>query len=214
MRGKKPTIPIKAPTPVVASGTESPNPPAPPTPRRLPWEGAGYQPLILFSTNVSLAYRINQIFYGAKHYVWCSPILCENCHAAHDLQGASLPSSSTPLEIYDRLLKGCQGDDDENDPDQQFIDKKRSGLLIGLGEMRDRGIIDSMQHNDLVAYVGRVKRSAFLPMLYIIPTSTIDDTRLVVPEEPAHVFSMEVKIHDLQRHEFEIISRPLKPAGR
>jgi hypothetical protein len=39
-------------------------------------------PLVLYSTNTSLAYNLNQPYYGEKHWVWCSPYFDEQAARA------------------------------------------------------------------------------------------------------------------------------------
>ena len=54
-------------------------------------------PLVLYSTNRSLAYQLNQHYYGGKHWVWCNPFFDERAAAA---AGFAAPPSSTPADLY------------------------------------------------------------------------------------------------------------------
>jgi hypothetical protein len=55
------------------------------------------KPLILYSTNSKLAYRINEAYYHGIHYVWCSPFFHPG--AALQLNVNQVPSS-TPSSIF------------------------------------------------------------------------------------------------------------------
>src|SRR5438034_601490 len=65
------------------------------------------KPLILYSTNTLLAYRVAELYYGRVHYVWCATYFNPDSLPAYD---ATHPPTSTPSAIYHSLSAEVAGE--------------------------------------------------------------------------------------------------------
>lgn len=58
------------------------------------------RPLVLYSTNTWLAYRINEKYYRGQHYAWCASLFSFKGLPHYDYD---IPPTSSPAEIYHSL---------------------------------------------------------------------------------------------------------------
>lgn len=154
--------------------------------------------LILYSANTWLAFSINERYYGGKHYVWCTP------HFDRDNAGiaTNVPPSSSPSDIC-RVLNA---DIQRNDLHSAAIERNRVGILKGASAKRASGVISPDQERDIVSILARAQLRDFRPMLYVIPWALITTRAIDVPiGERAHPLSVEYRIADLDRSEFDAI---------
>jgi hypothetical protein len=157
-------------------------------------------PLLLYSTNTSLAYNLNQHYYHGKHWVWC------NRHFdrfAAKMAGYAAPPSSIPLDIY----KAYSEDIRRGDFHSAYIKQNRIGLLRGAKLKLKAGVIDQAQYGDIQAIIRKAQLSDFSPLIYVIPFAMVKKSAiLVAPAKAANPFSCEYQIASLVRSDFDIIS--------
>lgn len=156
-------------------------------------------PLVLYSVNTLMAYRINEHFYGQIHYVWCSPFFNASATSALDNQA---PPSSTPCDICRAYLDDVQ----RQDRHSAAIRNNRSGIKSGLAAKRADGVISAEQHRELEKIVSKAPLEAFRPLLFVIPFQGVADRVEEVPiSERAHPFSREYRIFRLPRSHFDVL---------
>jgi hypothetical protein len=154
-------------------------------------------PLILYSTNSSIAYKINEEFYNSCHYVWCSPYF--DCNKM-DFSLRNNPVSSNPYNIYRDFLNSAK---DEN---SRIIQDNRKGLAHGVKAKFDSGIIDEKQKEKLLFMIKNAGVEEFSPILYVIPYDKVKDILVEAPlRKKANIFSKEYIIPMLTRKAFDII---------
>ena len=157
------------------------------------------KPIVLFSTNTLLAYRINENYYGGKHFVWCNPF--SNPKEVLPANTA-MPPSSTPCALF----KAFDTDVNANDLHSVVIKNNRLGLLVGAAAKRTRGVITTAQEADITQIVNSAPNQDFTPLLYVIPYALVAKLVKPVPvAKRAHPFSEEFVIEELPRNAFEIV---------
>jgi hypothetical protein len=156
-------------------------------------------PLVLYSTNTELAYRINEHYYGQIHYVWCNPYF--NADSAPKLD-IDMPPSSTPCDIYHGYLKEL----DRKERHRQNIDRNKLGLLRGIDSKRRLGVITEAQQRELRDLVEAAGLECYRPLVYVIPFAGVAQrARLQSPAERAALFSQEILIEQLPRQCFDVL---------
>jgi hypothetical protein len=155
-------------------------------------------PLILYSANTLLAYRINQGYYRERHFVWCNPYFSATMPSI-DVQ---MPPSSTPSEICRNLF----GDVSQQDLHSSRIQANRDGIRKGANLMRSTGEITDKQLREIEQIVSAAAVADFRPLLYVIPFHLIAErVKSVPPADRAHPFSREYIIADLPRSSFDVL---------
>jgi hypothetical protein len=157
------------------------------------------KPIVLFSTNTLLAYRINEHYYDGKHFVWCNPF--SNLKAVLPANTA-MPPSSTPCALF----KAFEMDVKTNDLHSAVIKNNRMGLLRGAEAKRKKGVITAAQEAEIGKIVKNATNQEFTPLLYVIPHAMVAKLVKPVPiADRAHPFSEEFFIEELSREAFEIV---------
>lgn len=157
------------------------------------------KPLVLYSTNTWLAYRIAQAYYHEKHYVWCASCFTSNNVPFYDV---TLPPSSTPGEIYFNLNE----DIIRGDRHSAKIEMNKTGILKGANSKKNEGVINDNQRLEIYSIVKKAETLDFRPLIYVIPYQKVASMVKNVPiEDRAHPLSVEFKIHSLDRKQFDII---------
>ena len=158
------------------------------------------EPIVMYSTNTWLAYRIAQEYYKGVHYVWCAPYFSSNSVSEYDRTN---PPSSTPSTIYDRLYQEACSRDRHS---RYNIEANKAGLRKGAEEKAKAKLITDQQRLEILAIIAGAERIHFKPLLYVIPYSSV--TNLVKKadiEERADVLSQEFIIENLPRSAFDYI---------
>jgi hypothetical protein len=156
-------------------------------------------PLVLYSVNTLLAYRINEHFYGQMHYVWCSPFFTASGTSLLDVPA---PPSSTPCDICRTYLDDVL----RQDRHSAAIRNNRNGIKSGLEIKRADGVISAEQHQELEEIVSKAPLEDFRPLLFVIPVQGIADLVEEVPLlQRAHPFSREYRIECLPRSHFDVL---------
>lgn len=159
-------------------------------------------PLVLYSTNTLLAYRINERFYGQIHYVWCSPFFSSSTINLLDVQ---MPPSSTPCDICKRFLDDVARQD-RHSPN---IEGNRAGLKKGKTFRKADGVINREQSEEIERIIEEASIEDYRPLLYVIPFEGVRDLVRPAPlSERAHPFSSEYVIDRLPRSRFDVLEWP------
>ena len=111
---------------------------------------------ILFSTGTTLAYKINETYYGGFHYVWCSSLL-DSIHQ---------PPTSSPVQICNNYLKAIA----THDRHHWVISNNKAGILRGADAKIRKGVITKKQYNEIRSLVASAEFDSFMPIVYIIDT--------------------------------------------
>jgi hypothetical protein len=160
-------------------------------------------PLLLYSTNTLLAYRIGQRYYGAEHYVWCTPHFDPRSQARLE---ATVPPSSSPAEIYRGLYEDVQRGDLHSDK----IEDNRAGIIRGAKFKQASGLISAEQATEILKIADAAVCPDFRPLLYVIPHSLVKAILREVPlERRASLLSEEFVIDRLPRRFFDVLELPL-----
>jgi hypothetical protein len=153
----------------------------------------------LYSTVSLLAYRINQQYYGGKHFVWCAPA------PSSDALVDTNPPSSCPWQIYQRF----RDDIISNDKHSLLIDRNRKGLMRGATNKRSEGVISEADQKAIEAWALEADLAEFKPLFMVIPYSVVSEKGLVesVPHpDRTNRSSQEFIVQNLPRECFEVWS--------
>lgn len=156
-------------------------------------------PLILYSTNSSLAYNVARHYYGDKHYVWCTPFF-----GLTPLPGGgyNMPASSSPAEIYNAYRRDIAS----GDMHSAKIQSNRAGILRGSTLMRRAKIIDKTQAQEISQICRDAQLADFKPLIYVIPFDLVSTKLKPVPiNKRASPFSAEYILESLPADHFDII---------
>ena len=156
-------------------------------------------PLVLYSVNTLLAYRINEHFYGQLHYVWCSPFFSSTSLSAIDVP---MPPSATPCDICQTYLEDIA----RQDRHSSRLRENRAGLKKGVRAKLSEQVINREQYREINNIVKRASLDDFRPLVYVIPFAGVRDlVELAPPNQRAHPFSREYRIERLPRSCFDVL---------
>jgi hypothetical protein len=155
-------------------------------------------PLVLYSANTQLAYRINEHFYGQIHFVWCSAFFSATSRSID----VEMPPSSTPCDICRNYLE----DITRRDLHSLSLQHNRAGLQRGMEAKLAERVITEEQCLGLKGFVANAAIDEFRPLLYVIPFEGVRDlVESVSPSQKAHPFSPEYRIERLPRSRFDVL---------
>lgn len=147
---------------------------------------------VLYSTATYLAYKIAKRYYHDIHYVWC----------AQEFHSSTQAATSDPLTIANVFLRHIQSGDRHS----HAIEDNISGILCGAHSKLKAGIIDNDTFQLICQMVNCADYEAFLPVVYVINSkSIISHYEEVNKEDRARNNSIEIRVHELKRNEFQII---------
>ncbi|MBY5854312.1 hypothetical protein HFN51_27805 [Rhizobium leguminosarum] len=153
---------------------------------------------VLYSTMTTLAYNINQQFYGDLHYMWCTPYYGSNYHSPT----FTVPPSSSPSEIY-RIL---ESEVDGGDLHATLVGAKRVGIERGADFMVKRGKITDEQAREIQAICEIAPLNQFRPLLCVIPRlEVLPYSQTVDVRAKAHPLSQEYVVADVPQSAFDVI---------
>lgn len=93
------------------------------------------EPILYYSTNTWLAYSVAQRYYGAIHYVWCSPHIAPSSRGSLD---SHVPPTSNPIEVFKVLYNEVRNGDRHSSK----VRDNKIGILRGASIKRVSGTID------------------------------------------------------------------------
>lgn len=149
--------------------------------------------MLLYSVNTVLAFRIQRTYYNNIHFVWCT-----NKYN----HGLRQPASSNPLLIAQMFIQDVYSKDKHS----AIIKQNREGLKRGAMFKRRDGAIDEETEAEIITLVNAAEFDQFLPLLYVIPYSTVSSLCELVPKrEKASYDSIEYRIRNLPRNAFDLV---------
>jgi hypothetical protein len=157
-------------------------------------------PLILWSTNTHMKYRIQNVFAGGSHFVWCSPVF-EGAALPRYALGASQPASSDPATIYRQLYHAVKTNDGG---DAKIASQKKVLRALAL-QWLEQGAITDDQRDEIVAMVKYSQMADWRPLLYVIPYGPVASRVRAVPRKSRASQEPEYIVEDLVETEFHII---------
>jgi hypothetical protein len=157
-------------------------------------------PLLLYSTNTYLKYRI-QGQYRSEHYVWCSPAFSAEKLNKYAI-GSGTPPSSDPATIYRDLLEAAVRRPDEHNA--KILNQKNTLMALAV-DWSEANHITKAQKEDIVASVEVAPLSSWRPLLFVIPFVVVEQRVEEVPRQRRASFEPEFIVRDLKPHEFGIV---------
>lgn len=160
-------------------------------------------PLLLYSVNTLLAFRINQRYYGEQHYVWCAPVF--DGSKLPPTHPYFVPPTSSPAEIFCGLREEVYRADGKSSK----VKDNKAGIIRGASEKRKARIINRDQEEEIRLAVLSADLVLFRPLLYVIPYKSA--ARFVShprTDRKANRLSDEFVIESLHRKLFDVIEEP------
>lgn len=156
-------------------------------------------PILLYSTNPFLKYRIQQEYRG-QHFAWCSPVFDARVLNRYAL-GADQPPSSDPYSIYANLHKAVNKNDEH---DTKINEQKKTLPAIAVQWCNDGHISDATR-DEIIAIVAKATFREWRPLIYVIPFSGVSGRVIEVERARRASSEPEYIIEDLRSSEFDII---------
>lgn len=156
-------------------------------------------PIVLYSTNTWLAYKIAETYYRREHYVWATTHFSPNMAPAYDY---SVPPSASPGEIYSALDEEVR----RGELHSPKIEANKLGICRGASVKEVEKRISLKQKREIFSIVSRAQTRDFRPLVYVIPFQFVVKILKEAPVEVrAHPLSVEYVIARLPRPHFDII---------
>ena len=160
-----------------------------------------FENILYYSTNTYLAYQINENFYNRNHFVWCSPVFDSDVLEKFDIR-RNIPPSSNPYKIYLALKADVNGKDGHS---LKIASNKRN-IKVGASIMFQKGVISENEFGLITKMVDSSGIHEFRPLIYLIPKGYVERRiETVDVDQKANPLSVEYRILDLKKSEFEII---------
>jgi hypothetical protein len=159
----------------------------------------GALPLILYSTNTYLKFRIQED-YRKEHYVWCSPAFDATKLGKYAV-GSSTPPSSDPASICRNLHRAVSQSDDH---DAKIAEQRKTLLSLAV-QWFTAGHITDADKDEITAIVSTARFPDWRPVVFIIPYATVAARVTEVPRAKRASIEPEYIIEDLKFHEFDLI---------
>lgn len=131
-------------------------------------------PIILWSVNSELAWKINVKYYNDVHWVWCTPDFGSSVSTGNLLNN---PPSAQALKIYRTLDEAAKSSDRHS----SALSNNRTGLRIGVESKYAEGIIGESQRDDINYIIDETECIGFRPLIYVIPYEEVKDIITTVP---------------------------------
>jgi hypothetical protein len=155
---------------------------------------------VLYSTNVSLKFLIQETYRKQIHYVWCSEIFDSRSAARYTL-ASHVPASSNPHDIYRELKR----DVESRDRHSAKITAQKASLTKLAVQWEAVGELTHVEMQDIVYNIEHADFHVWRPLLYVIPRSLVEARLKLVPADRRAGFGPEYIVEDLQRAEFDVI---------
>ena len=157
------------------------------------------EPLLLYSANTWLAWKVAKDYYGDAHYVWCSRYFDSGSLPA--VSGA-VPPTSCAGDIYRSLWDEVRAGDRHS----AKIAANKVGILKGATTKRVSNLINGQQEQDIIDIVGSAECRDFRPLLFVAPYAKVKNLVSIVPPNlRAHPAWEEYIIAALPGKHFDII---------
>jgi hypothetical protein len=149
--------------------------------------------------NAWIAYVINERYYDGSHYIWAAIGGEQAMRPPVDMVS---PPSSTPMAICERLKSDIRNKDYHS----AKVNSLKEGIIRGANFRLKQGVITSEVHDEILQVLGASQLEDYWPLLYVIPFDGVSQKIVTVPvPERAHPLSLEYRITDLRRNEFDLL---------
>ena len=156
---------------------------------------------VLYSTNPWFAREVGERYRGGRYFAW----VCEyfdSDTAPGGSAGELIAPSSNPRKIYEDLLHEWRAEEEHC---RIIRDHKKTFRRLAKKWLADGELSDD-QYAEIVASVNAPSWRIWKPVLYVIPTASIDPARIIsVPRQDRAGYGPELQIRDLDRAEFDVI---------
>lgn len=160
----------------------------------------GRLPLLLWSTNTALKFKIQERFRDGKHHVWCSQTFDGKAVGKYAI-GRDQAISSDPLAIYKDLRDAVDSSDSHNAKIASQI-KVLTALAV---QWAADGQISDRNRDEIIAIVSKAVITDWKPLIFVIPYATVASRVKEVPRAKRASHEPEFIVEDLASTEFEII---------
>jgi hypothetical protein len=160
----------------------------------------GKPPLVLYSTQTYLKFRIQHDFIG-KHRVWCSPVFDAEKQNKYAV-GANQPDTADPISIYRDLHRATIIKPDDHNAKIASQKVVLNGLSV---DWHSGGHISDAERDEIIALVQHSRNTEWKPILLVIPFITVKDRVIDVPRKDRASSEPEFIVKDLIADEFDII---------
>jgi hypothetical protein len=157
-------------------------------------------PLLLYSTNTYLKFRIQDQYRG-EHHAWCSPSFSAEKLNKYVL-GSGTPASSDPASIYRELQDAAIRRPDGHNA--KILSQKTTLLALAVDWCNAKHITEPERDN-ITAIVGMVPIDHWRPLLFVIPYAEVAGRVREVPPLDRASMEPEFVIPDLKPTEFGIV---------
>jgi hypothetical protein len=157
-------------------------------------------PLLLYSTNTYLKFRLQDRYRG-EHHVWCSPAFSAEKLGKYSL-GSNTPASSDPASIYRELLDAAIRRPDGHNA--KILSQKATILALAV-DWCNANYITASERDDITAVVGMVPIDHWRPLLFVIPYAGVAGRVQEVLASQRASMEPEFIIPDLKPSEFGIV---------
>jgi hypothetical protein len=131
--------------------------------------------------------------------MWCTPYFSSNFNSPH----YTVPPSSSPFEIYNRLRDEINGADQHGTK----IELNRLGICKGARAMKERSIISETQMNEIFLISEKAAITQFRPLLCVIARKeALPYYHRVDIGSRANPLAHEYIVADLPQSAFDVIS--------
>jgi hypothetical protein len=156
-------------------------------------------PLLLYSTNTYLKFRIQEDYRG-EHHAWCSPMFSASALNKYAL-GSGTPPSSDPASIYRDLSEAVRRTDEHC----AKIADQRAVLLALAVEWHNGGKITDAARDDIAMIVSKATFNHWRPLLFVIPYAGVATRVQDVARARRASMEPEFIVPDLKSEEFGIV---------
>lgn len=147
---------------------------------------------ILYSTITELAYNIAVRYYNDVHFVWCT--------TAFD--SINQPGTSNPKTLCCRYIEQIY----RRDGHAVEINNNKSGILRGALSKLNDNIITQNQYDEICTRIALAEPHMFIPVVLLINLNKVRKKCIPVRQDDlASIYSIEYKIENLHRDEFQTI---------
>lgn len=154
-----------------------------------------------YSTNPWFSTEIAERYRGGRYFAW----VCEYFDASEAPPGSAgslIAPSSNPRKIYEDLLYEYRAQEEH----PRVIRDHRKTFRRLAKDWKAKGEINDAQLAEIIASVNASSWKIWKPVLYVIPSRTIDPARVISVARSARAgYGPEHQILDLRRDEFDII---------
>jgi hypothetical protein len=157
---------------------------------------------VVYSANPWFAVEIADKYRQGTYFAWVCEFFDSERDAPVHSAGALIAPSSNPRKIYEDLWYEYNNQEEHS---RVIRDLRKKFRLLGK-QWLGNGEITLEQYEEIIASVQAPSWRIWKPVLYVIPTASMDPKRIIEVKRPDRAgYGPEFQIVDLKRSEFDII---------